>query len=704
MKKFYLFLLAVVFSLTTLCAQTALHTNHENLGHLLPQPRSVLLTGNAFTFSGAVQVTGDADFVRETAIARFLTAAGQTVSATAAERIVVNKVTDIEGTKDHDVPFFENEAYRMMIDGSTITVDAVTRTGVVRAMQTLRQLLSDYPTALPGCEIVDWPAFKVRGFMHDIGRSYISVAELKKEIDLLSLSKVNVFFWHLSDKHGFRFESRTHPEVNTNFTPSRSDKFYTQEECREIQEYAYERGVTILPEIDMPGHSARFEGATGHTMASVEGRAILKDVLRELVATFHRAPYIHIGGDETTEATPAYVNEMADFVHGLGKKVALWNRYGGNPGRLVDASIHCDLLTNWATAGTLVNGLPNIDMRYNYINHFDMFADLAGLYRSNIFNVSEGTPSVAGTITGLWNDRLISDERLIIRENNLYANALASADRAWKGGGKQYIEQGGAYLPNSGEEYEEFKDWEARFLFQKAHSLRGVAADIPYVKQTNIRWNVTKAYPNNGAGATKFAPETTAELTPQPGSITATGAGVWLNHIWGGTIAGVLGKAAQSRNQTRYAWTYVYSPDERQVGLQFQTFDYSRSQRGTAPAKGKWDKMGSQLWLNDAEIAPTWDWTTGPTPAGLDAEESELGNLNFTARTPIPVTLRQGWNKVLIKLPYVATDLPYSQKWQWTCVFTDLQGLNAVEDLIYSPTKVTDDSFEDEIPLPPFYD
>ena len=172
--------------------------------------------------------------------------------------------------------------------------------------------------------------------------------------------------------------------------------------------------MTIIPEIDMPGHSAMFEPSTGYTMTSPEGKAILKDVLTELAQTFDKAPYIHIGGDETGDATVEYINEMADHVKSLGRKVVVWNCYG-RPAKMVDPStMHVDMCTNWGTAGRKVTGIPNIDMRYNYINHFDMFGDLAGIYRSNIFYETKGTDDIAGTITGLCNDRHLSDEKLII--------------------------------------------------------------------------------------------------------------------------------------------------------------------------------------------------------------------------------------------------------------------------------------------------
>ncbi|MBQ0049541.1 MAG: family 20 glycosylhydrolase [Bacteroidales bacterium] len=674
-----------------------LNLEHENLGHLLPQPRSVNLTGSALNLTGGIHIIYNKELSEDEAylqkvMDRFLSETGCTAGN--GITLKVDFVTAITGTEDYKVEKFDNEAYAIKVDGNTITVSAIKPIGVVRAMQTLTMMAKENST-LPGCEIVDWPAFKVRGLMHDIGRSYISVKELKEEIDLLSRFKENVFLWHLTDKHGFRFESKKHPKVNTNFSPTRSDKFYTQAECLEVAEYAHERGITILPEIDMPGHSARFEGATGVTMASEAGRAILKDILVEVAAAFPYSPYIHIGGDETNDATIAYINEMADYIHNtVGRKVVVWNQFGGNANRqsVNPSTLRVDMSTNWATSGRLSAGIPNIDMRYNYLNHFDMYGDLAGIYRSKIFNVTKGNPDVAGSISGIWNDRLIPEEELIVKENNVYANALATCERGWKGGGLHYTDdaEGGAYLPNSGSEYEEFKDWETRFLFHKNTTLSAAKSKIPYVKQTNVRWNITKAYDNGGDQNKVFAPETATELVPESGSITATGAGIWLNHIWAGTVAGVLGKAGQPTGQTRYAWTYVYSPKAQTVGAQVETYNYSRSQMGAAPANGTWDNRGSRIWVNETELKPNVNWTTAGS-----GEETNLGNINFTARPLMQVQLKEGWNKVLLKLPNTKANIGnYGGKWQYTFVFTKLDGSDAAEGLVYSPTKCIDEEAE----------
>lgn len=94
----------------------------------------------------------------------------------------------------------------------------------------------------------------------------------------------------------------------------------------------------------------------------------------------------------------------------------------------------------WSYRGKAQSGIPAIDSRYHYINHFDIFADLVALYNSRIYNQDMGNEDIAGSILAIWNDRYLSDEKQIVAENNLYANMLALAERSWKGGGYGYFD------------------------------------------------------------------------------------------------------------------------------------------------------------------------------------------------------------------------------------------------------------------------
>ena len=684
MKK--LFKAAIIAA--AMCLPTA---SMAKITHLLPKPKQIEATqGVTFALGRTVTIT---DPTNSTLLQKFFTDNGCTV-ATGGAPVTVTLVGSIEGAYDYALAGYENEAYTLEITADAINITAVTKTGVVRAAQTLAQLAEGYDgaPALEALTMTDWPAFKLRGYMHDVGRSFIEFETLKKHIDLLARFKVNTFHWHMTENQAWRFEVKAYPQLTSSASMTRfAGKFYTQEQCRELQDYAKERGVIVIPEIDMPGHSQAFKTAMGHSMQTDQGVAELQVILEEVAAVFPDAPYIHIGADEETIEYPNFLKIMTDKVHSLGKKVVVWNPIRGVT---ISTSTGADMTQMWSSSGKVINGMPNIDCRYNYTNHFDVFADLVGIYKSNIYYEQKGNANVAGTISAPWNDRKTPTEEDIIAQNNFYANVIASAERAWIGGGKQYIEKGGTTLPNSGEEYEEFADWERRFLFHKANSLKN--EPIPYVKQTNVRWRITEPFPNNGNMNATFAPETeglkesyTVDGTTY-GTGIATGAGIYLRHTWGNNIVPTYYGTTNHSNSTSYAWTYVYSDKAQTVGAQIEFQNYGRSEKDTAPDAGKWDRKGSRIWLNDTEILPpTWD----NTGVGIN-NEVDLKNENFTARKPLQVTLKEGWNKVFIKLPYVGASGVRLNKWMFTFVLTDLDGKNAVEGLVYSPNKMLDEAAE----------
>ena len=660
--------------------------------HLLPRPQQVTVQSGSLALGGTVSIT---DPTNSKALQSFFKSVGCTIEATGGTPVTVTLVESIEGAYDYALAGFENEAYTLEVTSSAINIKAVTPTGVIRAAQTLTQMAEGYEGTpeLEAVTITDWPAFKLRGYTHDVGRSFIDVTELKKHIDLLSRFKVNTFHWHLTENQAWRMEIKAYPQLTEAQHMTRfPGLFYTQEQCKEVAAYAAERGVIIIPEIDMPGHSAAFKRAMGHGMQTDEGVAELKQILDEVVDVFADAPYIHIGADEEAITYPDFLKIMTDYVHGKGKKVVVWNPIRG----MNVSNVESDMTQMWSTSGTKIAGRPNIDCRYNYVNHFDVFADVVGIYKSSIYYADKGNAEIAGSLSAYWNDRKTPTQEDIVKQNNMYAAVLATAERCWIGGGKAYIEAGGTTLPNAGEEYEEFADWERRFLFHKAHSLKN--EPIPYVKQTNVRWRITDPVPNNGNAETVFEPETqgkstSTDLMPESftyngttyGSSLATGAGIYLKHTWGTTIPSFFGKA-NSSNVTSYAWTYVYSPEEQTVGAQIEFQNYGRSENDKAPDAGKWDRKGSDIWLNGERInPPTWDNSGKNIGAEVD-----LMNENFTARKPIQVTLKQGWNKVFLKLPYVGASNVRLNKWMFTCVFTDLEGKNAVENLIYSPGRYQD--------------
>ena len=258
---------------------------------------------------------------------------------------------------------------------------------------------------------------------------------------------------------------------------------------------------------------------------------ILKLLMDEVCETFD-VPYLHIGTDEVQFTNPRFVPEMVSYVRSKGKKVISWNPgWHYKPGEI-------DMTQLWSYRGKAQKGIPAIDSRFHYLNHFDTFGDIIALYNSRIYNKEQGSEDLAGTILAIWNDRLVSTEWGMIIENNFYPNMLAMAERAWKGGGTEYFDKNGTILPTDehSELFRSFADFERRLLWHKEHTFDGYP--FAYVRQTNVKWNITDAFPNEGNLAKAFPPEETLQDSYSYGGKTynvrpAIGAGIYLRTCGG---------------------------------------------------------------------------------------------------------------------------------------------------------------------------
>ena len=641
---------------------------------LLPEPQLCKDTGKDFTM-GKVKLSTP---VLNSEWEVFIVNAGGEIAGQSSSVIKVELVPSIDEARLNG-----DEAYRLSVSNKQIKIEAVTERGVYWAIQTLRQLekKKGKRSSFTGCEIVDWPAFRIRGFMQDVGRSYISMEELKREIEILSRFKINVFHWHLTENQAWRLESKIFPMLNDSVNTIRMPgKYYTQEEARELVDFCKKHQVLLIPEVDMPGHSAAFIRAFRHDMQSPEGMKILKLLMDEVCETFD-VPYLHIGTDEVEFTNPDFVPEMVAYVRSKGKKVISWNPgWHYKPGEI-------DMTHLWSYRGKAQPGIPAIDSKFHYLNHFDTFADMVALYNSRIYNQTEGSDDIAGTILALWHDRLVDNERNMVLENGLYPNMLAIAERAWKGGGSEYFDGLGTMLPaEDTKEFREFADFERRMLWHKEHTFQGYP--FGYVKQTNVKWNITDAFPNEGDLSKVFPPEQELNDSYEYDGKTygvkqAIGAGIYLRHVWGTLVPGFY--ADPKEDHTAYAYTWVYSPEDQEVGLWAEFQNYSRSEMDLAPLPGKWDYKGSRIWINDREVMPPV-WTAAHK---VKSNEIPLGNENCVARPPLPVHLNKGWNKVFLKLPVGKFNMEQTRlvKWMFTTVFVTPDGEKAVEGLIYSPKK-----------------
>ncbi len=227
-----------------------------------------------------------------------------------------------------------NEGYRLSITPSKISITAATAQGATNATFTLLQLqlLQPDAKAIACAEIRDLPRLGYRGMHLDVSRNFFPVDFIKKYIDLMAIYKFNTFHWHLTDNAGWRLQIKAHPELTakaafrTHLTrkewwssgrkfasegdPNAYGGYYTQEEAREVVAYAAQRGITVIPEIEMPGHSDEVLAVYPQLACSglpyqngelcignPQTFSLMEDVMKEVIGIFP-STYIHVGGDE----------------------------------------------------------------------------------------------------------------------------------------------------------------------------------------------------------------------------------------------------------------------------------------------------------------------------------------------------------------------------------------------------------------------
>lgn len=250
------------------------------------------------------------------------------------------------------------EAYQLKVDAGQVVIKAPSEAGVFYGIQTLRKAVDVAEGAnieLPAVEINDQPRFGYRGMMLDVGRHFFSIDEIKTYIDMMALHNINRFHWHLSEDQGWRIEIKKYPKL-TEIGSQRKETvighnsgkydgkpyggFYTQEQAKEIVAYAAERYITVIPEIDLPGHmqaalasypelgctGGPYEvwtqwGVSDNVLCAGNDQTIqfIKDVLAEIVEIFP-SEYIHVGGDECPKVKWSTCPKCQARIKALGLK------------------------------------------------------------------------------------------------------------------------------------------------------------------------------------------------------------------------------------------------------------------------------------------------------------------------------------------------------------------------------------------------
>lgn len=312
----------------------------------MPMPADVQLANGRFTIgsSFSVGITGQSDAALRRAVDLFL---DHLAKQTALPRKGL-KITDaanpallvhVERASEELPVLGEDESYTLDISSTGVTLTAVTRLGVMHGLETFLQMVQTGPDGffVPALTIHDQPRFPWRGLMIDVSRHFIPLDVLKRNLDGMAAVKLNVFHWHLSDDQGFRVESNKFPKLQQ---MGSDGLFYTQDQIRELIRYAAERGIRVIPEFDMPGHSSAWfagypELASGPGPYQVQRKwgifdaamdptqertyKFLDKFIGEMAELFPD-PYFHIGGDEVNGKQWAENPKIQAFMRAHGLK------------------------------------------------------------------------------------------------------------------------------------------------------------------------------------------------------------------------------------------------------------------------------------------------------------------------------------------------------------------------------------------------
>jgi hexosaminidase len=283
----------------------------------MPMPSSVQ-TGSGqlpITQSFSVAITGNQDPSLQAEVQRFTTVLSRITGIPFRPKAGDTPTLTVHADRGREAiqKLGEDESYELTVSGAGAQLNAPTALGAIRGLQTFLQLVEITPSgfAAPAVTIKDQPRFQWRGLMMDVSRHFIPIDVLKRNIDGMAAVKMNVLHWHLSDDQGFRVESKRYPKL----TGDGSDGlYYTQAEIRDVIEYAHQRGIRVMPEFDMPGHSRSWvvgypDLASGPGPFTLESGDPIIDPTREStykfldkfieeMARLFPDAYFHIGGDE----------------------------------------------------------------------------------------------------------------------------------------------------------------------------------------------------------------------------------------------------------------------------------------------------------------------------------------------------------------------------------------------------------------------
>lgn len=602
------------------------------------------------------------------------------------------------------------EGYTLIVSEKGVEISAGEFSGFFNALQTVRQLIrkDNKKYSMPYCRIKDAPAFPVRGLMLDVGRNYMSVPFLKSVVRRLSHYKINVLHLHLSDDPGWRVEVNKYPEltVETSFWPTRQPgKFYTQEDIKSICDFCDSLNIRVIPEIDMPGHSAAFRKAIGKDMQTPEGMQVLKEALDEIIPLFKDSLF-HIGSDEVHFKMKEFMPEMIRYVRSKGKQVVVWY-----PGYAPDSNAVRMCWGEYEAGYSLDKSAPYIDCNGFYMDWMDSQGGVLQTFFQYPCEVPQAGGKALGSEMCVWTDGAISSDERILLQYPFYPTMLTFSERIWRGSREKRRDLV-ANLPAKGTKaWEAFNEFEDRLIYHRDRYFKSIP--FAYVKQSEMKWRLIGPFNHHGINDTSFEPEKVikGKYIVRKDTLTwndtvAYGGEIQIRTLYAmfnmhrnqyrlDFLLTVMSSSVGKKDGTCYALTRIKSPKNQEVYLMFGLngmWGHSGGYRSArAPEHGSWDFSGGDVWLNGIRVLPPSRWPFESLPWtgwGKGRIEVPLTEEGYFFRPPVKIKLRKGVNEILVRTVFGHWKGDNGQrKWQFCCMpvlwdgchYTEVKGLEYLD-------------------------
>ena len=602
------------------------------------------------------------------------------------------------------------EGYTLIVSEKGVEISAGEFSGFFNALQTVRQLIrkDNKKYSMPYCRIKDAPAFPVRGLMLDVGRNYMSVPFLKSVVRRLSHYKINVLHLHLSDDPGWRVEVNKYPEltVETSFWPTRQPgKFYTQEDIKSICDFCDSLNIRVIPEIDMPGHSAAFRKAIGKDMQTPEGMQVLKEALDEIIPLFKDSLF-HIGSDEVHFKMKEFMPEMIRYVRSKGKQVVVWY-----PGYAPDSNAVRMCWGEYEAGYSLDKSAPYIDCNGFYMDWMDSQGGVLQTFFQYPCEVPQAGGKALGSEMCVWTDGAISSDERILLQYPFYPTMLTFSERIWRGSREKKRDLV-ANLPAKGTKaWEAFNEFEDRLIYHRDRYFKSIP--FAYVKQSEMKWRLIGPFNHHGINDTSFEPEQVikGKYIVRKDTLTwndtvAYGGEIQIRTLYAmfnmhrnqyrlDFLPTVMSSSVGKKDGTCYALTRIKSPKNQEVYLMFGLngmWGHSGGYRSArAPEHGSWDFSGGDVWLNGIRVLPPSRWPFESLPWtgwGKGRIEVPLTEEGYFFRPPVKIKLRKGVNEILVRTVFGHWKGDNGQrKWQFCCMpvlwdgchYTEVKGLEYLD-------------------------